>query len=238
MRLSISVLISAALLSVNSFAQELKLNSITGNQTAFRALSEDLGSALSYKGLTPAEPLGILGFDIGIAASSTELANASKYASALEGKSRLVMPTLRAYKGLPFGFDIGAAYASVPDSNIKYVGGELRYAIMEGSTVSPALGLRGSFSSLKGVDELDFGTKGLDLSISKGFLFATPYAGIGKVWVSSDPKLQGSGLKSEDLSLNKYYVGLGLNMMLVNLNLEADKTGDATSYSAKLGIRF
>jgi hypothetical protein len=237
MRLSMSVLISAALLSFNSFAQELKLDSITGSQTAFRALSEDLGSAFSYRGQTPAEPLGLLGFDIGVAATSTKLANTSKYANALEGKSTVVVPTLRAHKGLPFGIDVGVAYAAVPDSNVKYVGGELRYAILEGSTVTPALALRGSVSQLKGVDQLDFDTKGVDLSISKGFLMATPYAGIGKVWVNSDPK-QGLGLTAEEFSQNKYFVGLGFNMMLVNLNIEADKTGDATSYSAKLGIRF
>jgi hypothetical protein len=235
MRLPFPVLISAALLSFNSFAEELKLDTLV-NQQQFRALSEDLGSALSYKAQTPAEPLGILGFDIGIAATSTKLAHSKDYANALEGESTLVVPTIRANKGLPFGIDIGVAYAALPDSNIKYFGGELRYAFIEGNTVMPALAVRGTMSNLKGVDQLDLSTKGLELTISKGFLMATPYAGIGKVWVNSEANVP--GFKSEDFSLNKAYVGLGFNMLLVNLNLEADKTGDATSYSAKLGIRF
>ena len=237
MRLSIPLLLSATLLSSGAFAQELTLGSISGNQSKFRALTEDLGSALSYRGITPTEPLGILGFDVGIALTNTELANAKTYADALDGKSRFILPTLRAHKGLPFGIDVGAAIASIPGSNIKYMGGELRYAILDGGILTPSVGVRGSLSRLQGVDDLGFNTKGLDISISKGFLMATPYAGIGKVWASSDPKA-GLGLTAEDVSLNKAYVGLGINLLLINLNLEADKTGDAKSYSAKLGIRF
>lgn len=235
MRFIAPLAVFTALFSFNAFAQELTLPSA---QPAFQALSEDLGAALSYKGLTPTEPLGVIGFDIGIAVTSSELAQSSKYGNSLEGDSRLVLPTLRAHKGLPFGIDIGAAYAAVPNSNIKYFGGELRYAFLDGGALTPAVGIRGSFSRLQGVDNFGFNTKGLDISVSKGFAFATPYAGAGKVWVNSDATDAGLGLKAEKFSLNKYYVGLGLNMMLLNLNLEVDRTGDAKSYSAKLGIRF
>lgn len=217
-------------------AQDLTLQGNVTLQPQFRALSEDLGAALSYKGQTPTTPLGITGFDIGISATSTKLENAARYNAALDNKSSLVMPTVRAHKGLPLGFDVGASYASA--DGIRFVGGELRYAIVEGGMLTPAVGLRGSMTRLTGVDELDFDTRGLDLSISKGFAFATPYAGVGRVWVNSTPKIPGVSLAAEDFSLAKYYVGLGLNMMLMNINLEADRTGDSTSYSAKLGIRF
>lgn len=217
-------------------AQDLTLQGNVTLQSQFRALSDDLGAALSYKGQTPTTPLGVTGFDIGISATSTKLENASSYAAALDNKSSLVIPTVRAHKGLPFGFDVGASYAKAGD--IRFVGGELRYALIEGGLLAPAVGLRGSMTKLSGVDELDFDTRGLDLSISKGFAFATPYAGIGRVWVNSTPKIPGVSLAAEDFSLSKYYVGLGLNMLLMNINLEADRTGDSTSYSAKLGIRF
>lgn len=230
----------ALLGTTGAFAQELTLSGL-GGQPAFRALSEDLGSALSYKPNTPTEPLAGLipfGFDVGLSLTSTKLANANKYGAALENETTFLLPTLRAHVGLPFGIDIGAAYASVPGSNIKYTGGELRYAIMSGGLVLPAVGIRGSMTKMSGVDGLAFDTKGLDLSVSKGFAFATPYAGLGKVWVSSDATGAGLGLNAEDFSQNKYFVGLGMNLMVMNINLEADKTGDATSYSAKLGFRF
>src|SRR5205809_689848 len=80
--------------------------------------------------------------------------------------------------------DLGAA---VPSTNIKLYGGELRYAIGPGGIAMPAIGVRGSYTKLTGVDQLDFDTKGVDLSISKGFTIFTPYAGVGKVWVASTP---------------------------------------------------
>lgn len=236
-RLAIAASISViGFLPTLSAAQDLTLQGNITAQPQFRALSDDLGAALSYKAQTPAEPLGITGFDIGISATSTKLHNASQYGAALDNNSTLVMPTVRAHKGLPFGFDIGASYAAA--DGIKFVGGELRYALVEGGTLVPAVGLRGSLTRVTGVDELDFDTRGVDLSVSKGFAFATPYAGIGRVWVNSTAKVPGLTLAPENFSLDKYYVGIGINMMLMNLNLEADRTGEATSYSAKLGIRF
>jgi hypothetical protein len=34
------------------------------------------------------------------------------------------------------------------------------------------------------------------------------------------------------------FVGIGMNFAVLNLNVQADKTGDASSYSLKLGWRF
>ena len=41
-------------------------------QTDFRKLSEDLGSALSYKAVIPATPLGLTGFDLGMEVTATK----------------------------------------------------------------------------------------------------------------------------------------------------------------------
>src|SRR6266702_3857612 len=210
------------------------------SQPNFRLLSEDLGAALSYKPLTPTAPLGITGFDLGIAATSTKLQNSSVFTTAGGGDhSSVIVPSLRLNKGLPFGIDVGVMYSSVPSTNIQLVGGELRYAIVSGGAATPAIGIRGSYTKLTGVDQLDFDTKGLDLSISKGFLMFTPYGGIGKVWVTSTPhNIPTSTPSKESFSLNKVFVGLNMNFGLTNLAFEADKTGDASSFGAKLGFRF
>ena len=209
------------------------------NQTEFRLLSAALGAALSYKAVLPAEPLGVTGFDLGIEATYVELSNSYVFDIATLGGSptALVIPKLHVHKGLPFGIDIGAFLATVPDSNISNWGAELRYAILKGSTTTPAVAVRGSYTALTGVDQLDLNTTGLDVSISKGFAFLTPYAGIGKVWVNSSP--QGiPTLTKEDFDLNKYYLGLNMNFAFINIALEGDKTGDTNSYSLKLGWRF
>lgn len=209
------------------------------NQAEFRLLSEDLGAALSYKAVLPAEPLGITGFDLGVEVTATHLKNPAVLDLAATGNapSTLYIPKVHIHKGLPFNIDIGAFLATVPDSNVNLWGAELRYAILPGGPATPAVAVRASYSALTGVDQLDMNTTGLDVSISKGFTFITPYAGIGKVWVNSSP--QGiPTLVDEDFDLTKYFVGLNMNFAFINFALEADKTGDTGSYSLKAGWRF
>ena len=83
--------------------------------------------------------------------------------------SDIAVPSLRFNLGLPFGVDVGAMAGAVPSTNVRLYGGELRWAFIKGSTTMPAIALRGSYTQLAGVDQLDFNTKGVDLSISKGF---------------------------------------------------------------------
>lgn len=233
-----SALLCASLAASPAWAQEVdQLQNLA--QAEFRLLSEDLGAALSYHAQIPAEPLGVTGFDIGVGLTATQMQNAAilQRATSDDADSTLYVPTLRLHKGLPAGFDIGLTYASIPGSNIEYTGGELRYALLQGGVASPAVAVRGSITRLSGVDQLSMDTRGVDISISKGFAFLTPYAGIGRVWVESDPHGTG-GLRAEKFSVAKAFVGFGLNFALLNLNFQVDKTGDATSSSLKLGWRF
>jgi len=214
------------------------INSIGSlSQNLFKDLTSDLGAALSYKAIRPAEPMGSLGFDIGFEVSSTSLeTNALELATSGDTTSnQILVPKLHVSKGLPFGFDVGAFYTSVPSTNIGLVGGELSYAILEGGTLSPALSIRGTFSRLTGVDQLDLTTKGVELSVSKGFAMFTPYAGIGQVWIDSKTNV---GLADESLTKSKYFLGINFNLGLVNLAAETEQTGENTSTSAKIGVRF
>jgi len=210
------------------------------SQSDFRRLSEDLGAALSYKALIPAEPLGITGFDLGIAVTGTRLNHTDIWRRASGGDSipgTLPEPTLRLHKGLPLNIDIGAAFSAVPGSNLRYFGGELRWAILPGDTITPAVAVRGAFTKLTGVDQLDFDTRSIDLSVSKGLAMFTPYAGVGQVWVKSSPN-NVPLLRSESFTQSKVYGGLNFNLAGGNLALEIDSTGGTTTYGVKLGFRF
>lgn len=212
-------------------------------QTEFRLLSEDLGAALSYKPVTPAEPLGITGFDIGVEVSSTDISKSSAALAKASGSSdtinTLIVPKLHVAKGLPFGIDVAAFISSIPTTNIKLVGGELRVALLKGGVAYPAIALRGAMTSLSGVDQLAFSTRSLDLSISKGFAMLTPYLGAGQVWVSSKGNVSGTdGVLDESFTQSKVFVGANLNLGLTNFALEADKTGGISSYSFKFGFRW
>jgi hypothetical protein len=210
-----------------------------GSQADFRNVSEDLGSALSYKGVVPAESMGITGFDLGLEVTQTDLAKSAALWNTLTGSdfSKLYVPKLHVTKGLPLNIDIGAFYSAVPTTDIRLYGGELRWAFMEGSTTMPAVAVRGALTKLSGVNQLSLDTKSLDVSISKGFAMLTPYAGIGQVWTNSTPDAA-TGFTAESFTQGKLFAGANLNFGLTNLAIEFDKTGSAKSTSLKLGFRF
>lgn len=208
-------------------------------QAEFRDLSGDLGATISYKAVAPIESLGIAGFDVGFEVTATKLAHSDAWDRASSGGSpqTVYIPKIHVHKGLPAGFDVGAFYATASDTNIDLWGAELRYALIDGGVVTPAVGLRGTYSKLSGVDQLDLNTKGLELGISKGFAFVTPYAGIGRIWTESTP-VGVNNVSSEKFSDTKVYLGANITFGIGNVAFEGDKTGDTRSYGVKLGFRF
>jgi len=243
-------LIAGAVLSVaagSATALEDFDPSAIANQATLDALTEDFGAALSYKAITPAEPLGLIGIDLGLEISATSLETADVWGDALGDNDlgTLVLPKLHIHKGLPFGIDLGAVYSQVPTTDIQYMGGEIRYSFISGNLAIPAIAVRGTYTQLIGIDELEFTTKGLELTVSKGFLMLTPYAGIGQIWVDGDfdyDPIAGQTVDdinlSSDAQLFKWFVGLNINLGLMNIVAEVDTTGDAMTYSGKLGFRF
>lgn len=217
------------------------LNAIqTLTQSEFRRLSEDIGAAVSYKALIPAEPLGVTGFDLGVGINGTRLKHRALWERAAGGDDvpgTLPVAALRLHKGLPFDIDVGAVISGVPDSNVRYYGGELRWAVLPGDAVTPAVAVRAALTRINGVDQLKLKTESLDVSVSKGFALLTPYAGIGQVWVSSTP--QGVPLLGrESFTQSKVFAGLNVNFVGTNVVFEVDVTGGTTTYGAKLGFRF
>lgn len=204
-------------------------------QAQFRALSEDLGGALSYKGVTPAAALGVTGFDLGVEVTSSQLQSTAAFQKATgTTNTSILVPKLHVAKGLPFGIDVAAFYSAIPTTGISLYGAELRYAVIDGGLAMPAVGVRGSFSKLAGINNWAFDTKAVDVSVSKGFAMLTPYAGVGSVWTNSSF----TGLATESFRQNKKFLGANLNLGLTNFAVEYDKTGSVPSYSAKLGFRF
>ena len=160
-------------------------------QPAFKSLSEDVGSAISYRASSPAEHLGVTGFDIGVDINVITVANSKDWQVATSDGDEIdtfVLPKLHVHKGLPFGIDVGAFYLSGANTDLELIGAELKYALLKGGIAKPAIAVRATYSELSGIDQLDMETTGLELAISKGFAMLTPYAGVGKVWIDSTPK--------------------------------------------------
>ncbi|MBW4054926.1 MAG: hypothetical protein HIU83_05930 [Proteobacteria bacterium] len=216
------------------------------DQSAFRSLSKEAGAALGYRNMAPAASLGITGFDIGLEVSAIDISSNSSYWNAAfnnDAPSYLVIPKVRARKGLPFGIDVGAMYSYVPDSNIKLYGAELSKSILEGGIATPAVGVRATYTKLAGVNDLSLQTYGVDASVSKGFLFLTPYAGAGVMWINSEAKgnlktLSQDNLNSETISVPRFFGGLKVTPFpLLGITAEAEYAVRPI-YSLKAAISF
>lgn len=206
-------------------------------QGELRALSEDLGAAFAYKGVTPATPLGTLGFDVGVELTDTKFENSAVFrAAGADGKSHMLVPKVHVHKGLPAGFDIGAFVGGSTEINATLFGGELRYAILDDGIATPAIGARLSGTKATGLGDLKVSTLALDAMISKRFLAITPYAGAGVVRVQS--RVSGADLARERFNQSRYFAGVNLNLLAANFAIEAEKMGDNNSISAKVGFRF
>lgn len=224
--------------SVSAWAVDLDPSRLGSVQQDFKDMSKEVGFALSYFPMAPAEPLGILGFDIGVEVTAVDINENKGFWSRMgDFPGMLPVPKLHVQKGLPFGIDIGAIYSKVPSTNISLLGGELKWAFLKGGITMPAVALRGTYTKLSGVDNLDLNTMGYDISISKGFLMFTPYAGVGQVNIESKPNIQGNPLKEETITETKYFAGLKTSLGLLNAVAEAD-FAEVPAYSLKLGLGF
>jgi hypothetical protein len=230
----------AAALALPVAAQAVDFTAVgTLTQDEFALLTKDLGAATSYKQLASAAPLGITGFDIAVASAFTSLQNVAVWRKATahaDIPSILPVPGVRLAKGLPWGFDLGATYTEVPKVKGSLAGVELRWAALEGGLLTPAIGFRLAATKLSGVDPISLTNLSADVSISKGFPFITPYAGVGVVRTSASAK--GTALADETPSQSRVFAGGHLNLGLFDITAEGDRTGKAQSYSVRLGFRF
>jgi hypothetical protein len=206
-------------------------------QDEFKRLAQDLGAAISYKGVTPATPLGAAGFDVGVEVTDTRMQNASVFSLAGAGSpSHLVVPKLHVYKGLFGGFDIGGFFGGVSEVSATVFGADLRYALIDDTLTTPAVAVRISGTKASGLGDLSMSTAALDVMMSKKFTALTPYVGAGTVRVQANAR--GTGLAEERFNKGRFFGGLNVNLVAVNFAFEVERMGSNTSLSAKAGWRF
>lgn len=235
-------LIAAVLLAgaaVPVAAKEVEIT-CSNCQATFQSISEDLVAVIDYKALVPAEATGLVGFGVGVVMSYVPVDVESDWQSATGFNfSGLGLVGLQVTKGLPLGVDLGAFYSTVPETDVDVYGAEFRYAILEGSTVSPALALRGAYVATTGIDTFDLESKSVDLSLSKGFGPITPYVGVGYVMGEADPDpTRTTGLSTAEVEDTKAYLGARISLGLLEFTPEIGQIGDNVAYNVRLGFSF
>lgn len=223
-------------------------------EAGMKDVAKNLMAINAHRSLASAETLGggVFGFEFGIDATQTDLDTdaleevaGTNLDSAYSG-SKLVVPRLSAAIGLPvIPLDFGITYT--PDvGGASYIGAEVKYGLISGGALMPAVSISGNYSSAVVADSFDTTTYGADVTVSKGFgvgVKIIPYTGLG--YLSSTTTLNdkvlpaGTDIKTTyDSSATKLFVGAVLQLTVINLVAQWDQIGDYSAVSAKVGIRF
>lgn len=221
-----------------AIANALDFQIVHPDQGDFHRVAQDLAAAADDRRLAPATAEGLLGFELGVFGSLTPTQDSEAWQRLLGTPvDEIGLVGVTVGKELPFGFDLGARYARLVGSDAAIFGGSLRYAVLEGSAVTPALSVRGSYSAAAGTHDLAYHAWAADLELSQRVLLATPYAGFGyaESTLKAAPESQ---LADERLDRIKGYAGLRLRLGPVAASAEYERFGANDSYAASVGFSF
>lgn len=178
------------------YAGEYENNLQNQGNNSLNTATGRAGLILNFKGLSPANSLGVVGATLGLEGTAGFIGLTS-----LDGKASTeqVVPLARIYaaKGLPLGFDVefSLVHSSIlkalglidPDFfEVSIYGGGLKYSFLDEDDEDP-VSLAGRLTYTRGAFETAIlNMYGTDITVSKkiGFdlLYLTPYVGIGALF--------------------------------------------------------
>lgn len=186
-----------------------------------------------------AGPLGWVGFEIFAEISAVDGIGRKDYAdTTIRGDlpaDALSIARVGARKGLPGGFDLGASYGEVLSADFNLVSADLKWSILEGGPLKPALALRLSGTQSTGGDAYDFRQTAVDLSFSKGFANLTPYVGIGLARSESRLDRPAGDVLKVDSTDQILFGGVTINLFVPRITFAVEQ-GDQLQASVRLSI--
>jgi hypothetical protein len=244
-RLHLAALLIAALWAIPAFGQSDDISfDPTITEEEFATFSRLVAQGIYATPVEPARARGLLGFDIGIAATAVPVdTDASYWLKAVDDDftvgDHVAVPRIVVSKGLS-AVTLSGSYAKVPDSDIQMWGGALDVSIINGGLVKPTLALRGSYAKLDGVDALDLDTYGVEIFLSKGFGPLTPYAAAGIARSDATGRIDvPTGVAPIVLTdaheSTRITVGVKLSLLIPKIVIEATQ-GEERSYAAKVSF--
>jgi len=219
------------------------------------AVAETLALGGDYKAVHYATPEGfIIGLDIGLEVTAIKIDDDFKDALSIMGNNiddvpgYIPMPRLNITKGLPLGFDLGFSILKLEQKGIDILnyGGSVKYAILKGENLLPAVAVRATFNKGKYFDKVKTTTYGIEALVSKSLLIIEPFAGIGyhkgKAELNASDFETGYGPPpglelSPSVSEARFFLGATLKLLFLHIAAQAD-LGKVKTYSAKLSINL
>ncbi len=192
------------------------------NNAAWKNLMNEMGMVIAPTAFHPARTTGFGGFALTLEASYTSI-NANQatpggqqyWHAGTEGPNNnqtnqssivnqspdsiMQVYSLKARKGLPYGFEITGALGYISNTSYWTGGADIRWAILEGFRTGPLgyfpdISVGGGVRTLTGSPKFFLTTVGIDAQISKQFAIAesaklTPYVGFQHVLIYADSTL-------------------------------------------------
>jgi hypothetical protein len=188
------------------------------DNVAFKNLVSELGFALAPSTMHSARTTGFGGFVLSLEASYTHInANdfthsggsnvqywhegtqgstdaSGNYSTANNSPDSLIgVYSLKARKGLPFGFELASAIGYVSNTSLWTLGGDVRWALMEGFRTGvlgylPDIAVGTGVRTMTGSSKMYLTTVGIDAEISKPITLAdeavvSPYIGYQQLFI-------------------------------------------------------
>lgn len=193
------------------------------DNVAFKNYVSDLGFAIAPNAFHPAHTTGYGGFALTFDFSFAKV-NADATSTAADGTQRkfwqdatvgprdpttkafgaknanpdsvLGIYSLKARKGLPLGFELGASVGWIGSSSLWVLGTDLRWSLLEGFRthilgVVPDVSVGGGVRTLAGSSKLSLTTVGVDVQVSKPIpiveqMSLTPWVGYQRLFIFGD----------------------------------------------------
>src|SRR5688572_6737559 len=132
----------------------------------YRIVMRQLAAAITATNLAPPETLGHSAFavsadfqvtDFGLPATLPSVAGNTEVKFPMEGdfKGPLLIPSVHIRKGLPWSFELGARVGWIEKSRMPFTTLELKFAINEGFTYLPDIGIRGHITKILNSRDFD-----------------------------------------------------------------------------------
>jgi hypothetical protein len=116
------------------------------------------------------------------------------------------------------------------------LGGIVRYQIFEPGLLTPGATIRLTANKELGSTNVTFRSYGADFVVAKPLTIITPYVGVGTVRTTTSAP--GTILAGVTVNRTRTFVGFDTRLAFATVSAEAEKIGEATTVSSKIGFRF